>query len=174
MKKYVKWWIQRFTLCALSITALIILVVYAGPRVGMQNCLNLDIVEQYADIEDILEERKVVTNGIESYEYKLMLVYYTEDTGYHRTFNVVTTYPLTKADAVNVKYYKKFPNTVYATINSDRYSPSDMMLKNVLFNLALFGGVPIGVYTVYFLKRKKKPRIQKKKKGASNANSGKN
>ncbi len=164
MKKLLQWWIQRFILCTLSVIAAFVLLVYAGPRVGMQELLTLEIVEQAAEIKEIVEERRIVADDTEKYEYELMLAYYTADTGYFRTFNIVTTYAVSPDDIILVKYYKKFPNVVYAIVEDVEYQPYDMKLLSIAFNVALFVGIPVGIYTIYFLKKKKKPRLPKKSK----------
>lgn len=164
MKKLLQWWFQRFVLCVISIIAAIVLFIYAGPRVLMQDLLALDIIEKDAEIESIIEEKRITSGGEEKYEYILMLVYYTSDAGYRRTFKIVTTTPLTDNCVVPVRYYGKYPETVYAVVDGTYYQACDMDNTTAYFMIAAIIGIPIGIYTIYFLKKKKKPRLPKKAK----------
>lgn len=162
MKKYIKWWLQRFVLCTFSIIAVVALV-YASPKVVMQNSLGLKIVEQSAVVADIISEQQNSADGVVNYKYELLISYDTPDMKYHRVFVVNTTYAISVGDVISVKYYTKHPKVVYAFIGDDSYAPKNMKLAYIMFNLSTFVGIPVGCYTLYFLKKKKKPRIPKKK-----------
>lgn len=166
MKKLLLWWLQRLLLFMLSILVLLILFIYAGPKVLMQEMLSLDIVEGDAEIEEILEERRIVSDTGEKYEYTLVLNYSTVDMIYHRTFAIMTDTPLANNSVLPVKYYKKFPQTVYVVVNGETYQPSDMETMDIFFTLALLIGIPVGIYTIYFFKKKKKPRVPKKQRSS--------
>lgn len=164
MKKLLQWWFQRLILCVVSIIAAIVLFIYAGPKVLMHNFLALDIIEKDAEIESIIEEKRITSGDEAKYEYTLMLVYYTSDMGYHRTFKIVTTTPLTDNCVVPVRYYGKYPETVYAVVDGTYYQACDMNNTTAYFMIATFVGIPVGIYTIYFLKKKKKPKLPKKTK----------
>lgn len=162
MKKYIKWWLQRFILCTFSLIAVVSLV-YASPKVVMQNSLGLEIMEQSGVVADIISEQQNSANGVVNHKYELLISYDTPTTRYHRVFVVNTTYVISVGDVIPVKYYSKHPKVVYAFIDNDSYAPKNMRLAYILFNLSIFVGIPVGCYTLYFLKKKKKPRIPKKK-----------
>ena len=166
MKKLIQWWFQRFFLCVLSI-ACVIGIICTGPQVAIHEVLSVEIIEQSAEVSKVTEETHKIIVGTTIYEYELELVYYTSEDAYYKTFVVESNYPIATGDLVTVKYYKNSPNTVISMIDGNEYQPQDVEFIGIIFSVTLFIGIPIGVYTIYFLKKKKKPKVQKKVKSTN-------